>query len=89
VPKASQPRLKPGFAPAGRRLTKRGFVFDALYARFREAKYDFTNWTMPLRPMAHGGMSLAQLADLNAAIEGKITWAEYFRKWGGGNGPSL
>ena len=89
MPKPKTPRAKLGFSPAGRRLTKRGFVFDALFAQFREAKDNFTDWTMPLRPMAHGGMSLAQLADLNAAIEGKITWAEYFHKWGGGNGPSL
>jgi hypothetical protein len=34
-------------------------------------------------------MSQAQLIDLQAAMDGKITWAEYFRKWGGGNGPSL
>lgn len=52
-------------------------------ARFREAKDDFAKWTIPHRPIAHGGMSRAQLIDLMAAMEGKITWAEYFRKWGG------
>jgi hypothetical protein len=43
---------------------------------------------MPFRPVAHGGMSEAQRIDLEAAILGKITWAEYFRKWGR-SGPSL
>jgi hypothetical protein len=32
-------------------------------------------------------MSKAQLLDLKAADEGKISWREYFHKWGGG-GPS-
>jgi hypothetical protein len=43
VPKPKTPRSKPGFSPAGRRLTKRGFVFDALFVQFREAKDNFTN----------------------------------------------
>jgi hypothetical protein len=39
--------------------------------------------TVPTRPLATGGMCYAQRMDLQAAIEGKITWAEYARKWGG------
>jgi hypothetical protein len=39
--------------------------------------------TVPIRPMATGGMCYAQRMDLQAAIAGKITWAEYNRKWGG------
>jgi hypothetical protein len=29
-------------------------------------------------------MCLEQMIDLQAASEGKITWAAYHRKWGGG-----
>jgi hypothetical protein len=39
--------------------------------------------TAPIRPIATGGMCHAQRIDLQAAIAGKITWAEYSRKWGG------
>ena len=39
--------------------------------------------TVPTRPLATGGMCYAQRMDLQAAIAGKITWAEYSRKWGG------
>ncbi len=39
--------------------------------------------TVPMRPLATGGMCYAQRMDLQAAIAGKITWAEYSRKWGG------
>jgi hypothetical protein len=39
--------------------------------------------TAPMRPLATGGMCYAQRMDLQAAIAGKITWAEYSRKWGG------
>ena len=39
--------------------------------------------TAPTRPLATGGMCYAQRMDLQAAIAGKITWAEYARKWGG------
>jgi len=42
----------------------------------------------PLRPtVTRGGGSMCaeQLADLAAAQDGRITWAQYFRKWG----PSL
>ena len=39
--------------------------------------------TAPMRPLATGGMCYAQRIDLQAAIAGKITWAEYNRKWGG------
>jgi hypothetical protein len=41
----------------------------------------------PVRPMLSrntGGMCAAQRADFIAACEGKITWAQYFQKWGGG-----
>ena len=40
-------------------------------------------FAVPLRPLATGGMCYAQRIDLQAAIAGKITWAEYNRKWGG------
>ena len=33
-------------------------------------------------PMMSSGMSEAQLADLKAAIEGRITWRQYFAIWG-------
>ena len=36
--------------------------------------------TVPMRPIATGGMCYAQRMDLQAAIAGKITWAEYNRK---------
>jgi hypothetical protein len=38
---------------------------------------------VPMRPLATGGMCHAQRMDLQAAIAGKITWAEYNRKRGG------
>lgn len=49
----------------------------------REQKQAFT----PMRPAAPGNMSLAQWYDLMAAMDGKMSWAEYFQKWGGG-GPA-
>lgn len=39
---------------------------------------------MPRRPETHGTMSKEQLADYIAACDGKITWAQYFQKWGRG-----
>ena len=39
--------------------------------------------TAPVRPVVTGGMCYAQRMDLQAAIAGKITWAEYNRTWGG------
>jgi hypothetical protein len=95
VPKQEPPRKNAGggnparrFRPAGRRLTRKAVFFAGWYAQFKEAKGELAIWTTPMRPIAHGGMSQAQLIDLHAAMEGKITWAEYFRKWGGGNAPS-
>jgi hypothetical protein len=92
VPEPKTPRTKlpaKSFWYTGRSLTARRNAFNAFsLPRFKEAKNDFANWTMPQRPIAHGGMSRAQLVDLIAAMEGKITWAEYFRKWGS-HGPSL
>jgi len=38
--------------------------------------------TMPRRPIAPGTMSKEQLADYFAACEGRITWKQYFAKWG-------
>jgi hypothetical protein len=96
-PKPGQPRTKSGttlpsgsFRYAARSLTRKRVLSRAfLFGRFKEAKDDtFVQQAMPQRPIAHGGMSQAQLVDLIAAQEGKITWAEYFRKWGG-RGPSL
>jgi hypothetical protein len=43
----------------------------------------------PLPPPARGGggMGAEQLSDYLAACEGKISWAQYHRKWGGGRAP--
>lgn len=96
-PKPGQPRTKSGttlpsgsFRYVARSLTKKRAPSRAfLLGRFKTTKDEtFAQWIMPQRPIAHGGMSQAQLVDLIAAQEGKITWAEYFRKWGGG-GPTL
>jgi hypothetical protein len=38
----------------------------------------------PHRPSKRGGMSEAQRVDLQAAMDGKITWAQYFSMWGPG-----
>ncbi len=38
----------------------------------------------PHRPVARGSMCAEQMADFKAAGEGKITWRQYFHKWGGG-----
>jgi len=37
---------------------------------------------MPQRPMSYGNMSREQWLDFLAACEGRISWLEYFRKWG-------
>ena len=50
----------------------------------REEKKDQQPTFMPMRPSENGAMSLAQRIDLKAAQDGKISWAEYYRKWGGG-----
>ncbi len=55
--------------------------------RYRSEKEPKQQSFMPSRPSAPSGMSLAQWYDLLAAMEGKISWEEYFQKWGGG-GPS-
>jgi hypothetical protein len=43
----------------------------------------------PARPIspaaAKTGMCEAQRIDFEAACDGKITWQQYFAKWGGGN----
>jgi hypothetical protein len=91
VPKPGTPCTKlpaKSFWYTSRSLTRRTTFNVFWLAQFKEAKDDFAQWTMPHRPIAHGGMSRAQLVDLIAAMEGKITWAEYFRKWGG-SAPSL
>ena len=54
----------------------------------KDEKHNQQTPSMPIRPSENGSMSLAQRIDLKAAQEGKMSWAEYFRKWGGG-GPSL
>jgi hypothetical protein len=38
--------------------------------------------TTPHRPAPQGGMGAEQLADYIAACDGKITWRQYFQKWG-------
>lgn len=40
--------------------------------------------TMLHRPISRGNMSKEQWSDYMAACEGKITWAQYFKKWGDG-----
>jgi hypothetical protein len=37
---------------------------------------------MPHRPISRGGMGAEQLTDYIAACDGKITWRQYFMKWG-------
>jgi len=54
-----------------------------------EEKREQPNTFMPMRPMNTSGMCEAQRIDFEAACAGKITWAEYYRKWGGGGGPSM
>jgi hypothetical protein len=60
-------------------------------------------WIMPWRPVVRpeapqrpvringntSGMCEAQRIDLLAAMEGRMTWREYFQKWGEGVGPRL
>jgi len=36
----------------------------------------------PLRPQRPMGMCAAQRVDFVAACEGKITWRQYYAKWG-------
>jgi len=38
---------------------------------------------MPMMKNSTSGMSAEQRADYNAACDGKITWRQYFMKWGG------
>jgi len=60
----------------------------AMLAAFRTAARDRQQrLAIPFRPVLTGGGSLCaeQLADLKAAQQGSITWAQYFHKWG----PSL
>jgi Relaxase/Mobilisation nuclease domain len=57
-------------------------AYGRVIVRDERAKTEQT-LTVPTRPMATGGMCYAQRMDLQAAIAGKITWAEYNRKWGG------
>jgi Relaxase/Mobilisation nuclease domain len=45
-------------------------------------------YTAPFRPVETGGMCEAQRIDLAAAQAGKISWQEYYRKWGRSNGPA-
>lgn len=53
----------------------------------REQKQEQQNTFIPMRPVAHGGMCEAQRIDYEAACAGRITWAEYYKKWGGGSAP--
>jgi hypothetical protein len=46
---------------------------------FDEAKTALSPMPFPKRPL---GMGAEQLADFAAACEGKITWRQYFAKWG-------
>jgi hypothetical protein len=38
---------------------------------------------LPTAARPASGMCAEQAADLRAACAGHITWAQYFRKWGG------
>lgn len=62
-----------------------GLFWKSLSTWNREERQDFSS---PLRPEATSNMSREQLIDLRAAEEGKISWAEYFKKWGRGGGPA-
>ena len=58
---------------------------------FRAAKHavdERQQSTVPFRP-ASKTMCREQEIDRQAAEDGKITWAEYFRKWGRGDAPTL
>jgi hypothetical protein len=44
--------------------------------------------TAPAGKQSTRGMSEAQRIDFKAACDGKITWRQYFAKWGS-SGPSL
>jgi hypothetical protein len=60
----------------------------AMLAAFRSvARTRQQRLVIPFRPVLTraAGMCAEQLADLKAAQQGGITWAQYFRKWG----PSL
>lgn len=49
-------------------------------AIWREAREKIVQ---PFRPLRHSsGMCAEQLADFIAACDGKITWRQYFAKWG-------
>ena len=63
-----------------------GLFWKSLFTWNKEAKGE--HYAAPFRPQARN-MSLEQLVDCQAACDGKITWAEYFRKWGRGGGPIL
>ncbi len=66
-------------------------ISQSLKLLFSAAKEEIANkqQSMPLRPASYGSMCLEQIADLEAAIAGKMTWAEYSRKWGRGNAPTM
>ena len=55
-------------------------------ALIRAAAHQVTERPQPQPPAAFAahasGMCEAQRIDLQAALEGKITWRQYFAKWG-------
>lgn len=58
-------------------------LFPAIWKpEFGTAEKKPEHYAAPFRPATHGGMSEAQRIDYEAAYDGKITWAEYFKKWG-------
>ena len=62
--------------------------FRTLWRPNKEEKLDQQPSFMPMRPDEDGGKCLAQRIDIRAVRDGKMTLAEYYRKWGGG-GPRL
>lgn len=57
---------------------------------FGPSKFNIATWreacekiVQPFRPLRHSsGMCEEQRADFVAACDGKITWRQYFAKWG-------
>jgi len=62
------------------RIQNAGLEFRSLLAGVDGATYGLLQRAVPLRPA--GGMCEAQRADFIAASEGKITWQQYYSKWG-------
>jgi hypothetical protein len=58
-----------------------GFQSSRVGAEPNEAQY--SRHAMPMMKGNTAGMSEEQRTDYIAACDGKITWRQYFKKWGG------